>query len=168
MEEEQTSLKPAEMPATTIKNAERQKVPKGMIISITVLSIVALVGIGFGIYSMISGNKKIGELEARVAECSANDNKTTQTACPDGTPVSVVDADMANEYQEVVKIMKSIVSGTNMRDYIKNSNNLAYKMVDIGTFVPLKLSLAIETSRYDSHADVEADLVTIKTNLANA
>ena len=149
---------------------DRTKMPKGAIISMSVLGVVALAGVAFGIYGMISQNQKISDLEAQITNCAnANNNGTATVTCPDGTEIVATATDMATEYKEVIDTMNVLTSNMeNMHAYTEDGDDLSYKATGTNTFVPIKYSIKKETIRYDSDEEAAKDLATLKANLANS
>lgn len=159
-----------EAPSPSPQVTNKKKTSKGAVARIIILSIIALAGVGFGIYGMISQNQKVKDLEAQIASCTAaNNGETTLVTCPDGTEISATANNMANEYKEVVDTVNSLTSNIKeMRDYIESDNSLASKAAGTNTYVPIKLSIKKETNRYDNVTKVAEDFDTLKANLINA
>ena len=72
---------------------ERKKMSGGVIVCIVILAVLAIGGIGFGVWAMLSQNDKIASLETDLANCAASNNSSTENVevtCPDGTSTEIV------------------------------------------------------------------------------
>ena len=85
MEENQTNTE-----TPMVISNDKKKMPKGAFIGISILSIVTLASVAFGVYGMFSQSQKISDLETQIANCAntdtgASNNEATATTCPDNT-----------------------------------------------------------------------------------
>lgn len=152
-----------------VVSENKKKIQKGTIIGMSALGILAIAGIAFGVYGMVSRKQRISDLEAQIANCATNTDKVTTVTCPDGTEVSTTATNMATEYKEVTATLESLTSNIEkMHAYVEYSDNLAYKASGANTFVPIKFSIKKETSSYDDNSEAAKDLATLKANLTNA
>ena len=97
MEEGKVNTPVEQAPVAPMAPAEEKKKSNGLIIGLVLLALVALGGIGFGVWQMMQGSdkdKQIIDLKTQVANCAnANNNIETETetvTCPDGTATEIV------------------------------------------------------------------------------
>lgn len=79
---------------------ERKKMSGGVIACIIVLAVLAIGGIAFGVWAMLSQNDKIASLETDLANCVASNNSSTENVevtCPDGTSTEIVKNVITND-----------------------------------------------------------------------
>ena len=80
-------------PKEPVFKGDRKKMSGGVIACIIVLAVLAIGGIAFGVWAMLSQNDKIASLETDLANCVASNNSSTENAevtCPDGTSTEIV------------------------------------------------------------------------------
>ena len=77
----------------------KKKMSGGVIACIIILAVLAIGGIGFGVWAMLSQNDKIASLETDLKNCANSNNSENgveTVTCPDGTEIEVTD-DAASE-----------------------------------------------------------------------
>ena len=86
--------------ATSASKKNKQNTHKGMLIGMIIFAILATGGIAFGVYGMISQNKKVASLENDLANCanaSNNEIENITVTCPDGTSTEIVKNVITND-----------------------------------------------------------------------
>ena len=72
----------------------KKKMSGGVIACIIILAVLAIGGIGFGVWAMLSQNDKIASLETDLKNCANSNNSENEVetvTCPDGTEIEVTD-----------------------------------------------------------------------------
>lgn len=117
---------------------DRKKMSGGVIACIVILAVLAIGGIGFGVWAMLSQNDKIALLETDLANCAASNNDSTENVevtCPDGTSTEIVKNVITNDLaQSLIKpYIGSFNYLNNIFDYGLNDDTkvlIAYANVD--------------------------------------
>lgn len=90
-------------PVAPMAPAGERKKSNGAIIGMVIFALVALGGIGFGVWQMMQGSskdKQIADLKTQVTNCANANNGSTESVtvtCPDGTAMEVVNNVITND-----------------------------------------------------------------------
>ncbi|MBR3143711.1 hypothetical protein IKF12_00710 [Candidatus Saccharibacteria bacterium] len=139
MEEGQANIEVPAAPSGPVFKNEEKKAGKGMLIGIIVLVILAIAGVAFGVWAMLSQNGKIASLETDLANCAASNNNTTENVtatCPDGTLIETVNSiDNASAQTIINPYMVYFGAFNNLLDHefdINAKMRVAFDNVDAG------------------------------------
>lgn len=109
MNEEQPQTAP-ETPVDTAEpvfhDSDKKTTPTGLIIGMVLLALIAIGGVAFGVWEMVSQSQKVKDLETQVANCAnANSGAETETetvTCPDGTSMVIAKNAMDNATAQTI------------------------------------------------------------------
>lgn len=128
MDKEQPQAKteaPVDTAEPVFHDNSNKSTPTGLIVCMVLLVLIAIGGVGFGVWQMMQGQNKdaqIADLKTQVANCAnAGDDSTENVtvACPDGTSTEIVKNVITNDLAQTLinPYLESFGYLNNLLDY---------------------------------------------------
>lgn len=154
---------PVELPKenTMAEGAGAKKGGKGMLIAVILLALIALGGVGFGVWTMINGNGEVAQLKEKNSELQKQNNALSDKLAENG---SSTDGGGTTEVVKESAIDNELAQ--NLIDPYLDSFNYLSNMFDYDFNEDVKMEIVYKNTPF-GRVWVDTDIIAIRYNDAN-